>query len=66
MVQVMRCEKLNETRKGAASKYSQSAGQNLWTGGYRIIPFTLEDAKYWMEKHTSVDEYEAEFGEVEE
>lgn len=36
-------------RGGAASKYSESAGQNCWTGGYRIIPFTINDAKGWME-----------------
>ena len=51
---------------GAMSKYSQSCGQNTWSGGSEIIPMTEAEAREWAEKHLTVDEYEEIFGEVEE
>ncbi len=55
---------------GPASKYaeaiSQSAGQNIWHGGEKIIPLTYEAARKWAEENLEVDEYEAAFGEVSE
>lgn len=50
---------------GAASKYAElHCGYN--TSGERLIPFTLEDAKAFVEEHGSVEDYEMLFGEVEE
>lgn len=50
---------------GPASKYSRSTGQNSWSGGEKIIPITIKEAKEWAEKYLDGDEYEALF-EVEE
>ena len=49
---------------GPASRYAESAGQNSWSGGSRLIPLTYESAREWGEEHLSTDAYEAEFGEV--
>ncbi len=51
---------------GPMSKYSQTIGENQWTGGHEIIPLSLSEAKKWAEKYLSGDEYEKIFGEVEE
>lgn len=51
---------------GAASKYAESAGQNEWTGGSKLIPLSFEKAKKWAEEHLDADTYEAVFGEIEE
>ena len=51
---------------GAMSKYSQSCGQNTWSGGSEIIPMTETEAREWAEEHLDCDEYEEIFGEVEE
>ena len=51
---------------GPASKYSVSISQNSWSGGQQIVPLSLSEAKVWAEKEMSCDEYEAEFGPVEE
>jgi hypothetical protein len=69
------CEQLYRKRTGeyflhgqgnAASKYSRSEGNNSWTGGSAIIPLTYESAREWAEKHLDAEEYEAEFGVVDE
>lgn len=69
------CETLYRKRGGeyflhgegnAASKYCVDLGDNRWTGGERIIPLSYDSARTWAEEHLSVDEYEAEFGEVAE
>ena len=49
---------------GPASRYAESAGQNSWSGGSKLIPLTYESARAWAEEHLSTDAYEAEFGEV--
>lgn len=51
---------------GPMTKYSKSVGQNSWTGGERIFPLTLAEAKEWMEKEKDAEDYEAEFGAVTE
>lgn len=51
---------------GAMSKYSQSCGQNTWSGGSEIMPMTESEARDWAEKHLTADEYEEIFGKVEE
>ena len=51
---------------GPATCYARRSGQNEWSSGEEIIPFTNEEAKEWVEKHLSGDKYEEIFGEVEE
>lgn len=51
---------------GPASKYAETAGQNEWCGGERIIPMNYENAREWAERHLDADDYEKEFGEVAE
>lgn len=50
---------------GPMSKYAEHCGQG-WTGGESIIPMTLEDAKEWVENHSTVEIYESLFGEISE
>ena len=51
---------------GPMSKYAESCGDNCTTGGEAIIPLTEQKAKEWMENHSTVEDYEQVFGEVEE
>ena len=51
---------------GAMSKYRTAIDQNSWSGGEKIFPLSLEEAKEWAEKHMTADEYENEFGLVED
>lgn len=51
---------------GPATKYAQAVGQNEWSGGERIMPLSVEDAKEWVEKHLTADDYETIFGEIAE
>ena len=50
----------------AGSKYSESCGINARSGGERITPLTVDEAKAWAENHLDADEYIEIFGEVEE
>ena len=67
------CETLYRKRTGeyfvhgegnAASRYAEAEGQNTWRAGERIMPYSYDDARQWAEDNLSVDEYQAEFGEV--
>lgn len=51
---------------GPASRYAVSAGQNSWSGGYKIIPLSWDAARDWTEKHLDADDYESIFGEISE
>ena len=51
---------------GPASKYSRSCGQNEWCGGCDIAPMTEQQAREWMERNATADEYIDVFGEPEE
>lgn len=51
---------------GPLSKYSQPYETNGSQSGAKIIPLTLDQAKQWAEKAMDADEYEANFGPVEE
>lgn len=52
---------------GPASKYAEYHGQGIgYSGGDRIVPFTLEEAQEWAEEHLSCDEYEELFGIVDD
>lgn len=50
---------------GAASRYAERVG-DMWGGGERIIPYSIAQAKEWVEKHFDADEYEEVFGKVED
>ena len=41
---------------GAASKYQEKIGTNLWYGGSVIIPLTPDGAKAWCEEHITTYE----------
>lgn len=45
----------------AASKYSQSVGQNSWTGGEKIQPLSYDTARKWAEEFLEVEDYEKYF-----
>lgn len=51
---------------GPMTSYAKSCGDNSWSGGSDIIPFTEKDARDWTERHGDADDYERIFGEVEE
>lgn len=51
---------------GPASKYAQYVDYNTRSGGQKIIPLTLAQAKAWAEEELTGDEYEEEFGTVDE
>lgn len=51
---------------GPASRYAVETGQNEWSGGARITPMGWEAARKWAEEHLTGDDYEREFGKVEE
>lgn len=49
-----------------ASRYARTVGLHGGTWGCTIIPVSYDDARAWLEEKGTVDEYEAEFGEVSE
>lgn len=51
---------------GPATKYAVSIGQNQWSGGWKILPLTPENAAAWAEENLSADKYEEIFGVVED
>lgn len=51
---------------GPMTKYSHSTGQNSWSGGEKIFPLSLAEAKEWAEAEMDAEDYEAEFGTVTE
>ncbi len=51
---------------GAMTAYSKSCGNNSWSGGEDIIPYTTKKAREWAEKYLDADEYIQSFGEVDE
>ena len=48
------------------TKYAESAGNNSWSGGEKLIPLDVETAKEWAEANLDADEYENIFGVVSE
>ena len=47
---------------GPLTQYAETVGQNQWSGGERIMPVSLAEAKAWAEKRLDGDEYEKIFG----
>ena len=50
---------------GPMTRWAESDGDGL-TAGSGIIPFTVDEAKEFLERHDATDEYIALFGEPEE
>ena len=50
---------------GPMSEYAVPSGNNNWSGSSKIIPLTIDEAKKWVEKNLSADDYEKLF-EIEE
>ena len=48
----------------AMSRFSQSAGQNSWTGGSDIIPMTRAEALEWAERYLLAEAVEAHFSDM--
>ena len=55
-----------EGEGGANSRYSREVERNWYGSGHYLIPFTKDEAKDWVERHCTGEEYEEIFGEVEE
>lgn len=51
---------------GAMTRYAQSCGQNSWSGGELITPLSYDQAKQWCEDNGTAEEYEREFGVIED
>lgn len=51
---------------GANTEYAERLPDNWRSGGERITPMSKEEAMDWAEKYMDADEFEAEFGPVEE
>ena len=51
---------------GPGSRYSEKTGDNSWSGGEKIIPFTTKEAMEWAEEVMTADEYEKTFGKIDE
>lgn len=49
---------------GPDSKYAESAKNNGWFGGEKIIPLSYEAAREWAEEHLTASEYNAVFGAI--
>lgn len=50
---------------GPMTRWAERDGDG-WTGGSGIVPFTVDEAKEFLERHDATDEYIALFGEPEE
>lgn len=53
-------------RGGPMSKYSKPAFGGGVTGSSKFIPLTNEQARHWMENHSTVEKIEEIFGEIPE
>lgn len=51
---------------GAATIYSKPAEGGGVVGDCCIVPITVDEAKDWVERHSTAEIYESLFGEVEE
>lgn len=51
---------------GSASRYAVQVEQNTWSGGFKIIPLTWDEARTWVESYLDSESYERIFGPVSE
>lgn len=49
---------------GPMTKYARAIEQNSWSGGQRIMPLSLAEAREWAEEHLDGEDYEKIFGDV--
>ena len=49
---------------GPMSRYSQTIGQNEWSGGERIDPLTKEQAFEWAQQYLAAEEVEEHFADM--
>ncbi len=52
--------------EGGVRTVYAARGESGWTGGEKIIPYTLEKAQKWAEEHLKSETYEEIFGPVDE
>lgn len=46
---------------GPKTRYARKVEANAWTGGSKIIPLTVEEAREWAEANLAADVIEAHF-----
>ena len=51
---------------GPMTEYREECGNRMYCGSEKIIPFTVEEAKDWVEEYSNADTYIELFGDVEE
>ena len=51
---------------GPMTRYAEHIDQNNWSGGERIIPLSVKEAREWAEENLDADDYQEIFGEVSE
>ena len=51
---------------GPMTEYREECGNRTYCGSEKIIPFTVEEAKDWVEEYSNADTYIELFGDVEE
>ncbi len=49
---------------GPQSRFSQSAGQNSWTGGEDLIPMSKREALEWAERYLDPEAIEKHFADL--
>lgn len=49
---------------GPMSRFSQSAGQNSWSGGEDLVPMSKEEALEWAENYLDAETVEEFFGDM--
>jgi len=49
---------------GPMSRFSQSVGQNSWSGGSDLIPMSPEEALEWAEQYLDPSEFEEHFADL--
>lgn len=49
---------------GPMTRFSQSAGQNSWTGGEDLIPMSQEEALEWAEAYLDPEVIEEHFSDM--
>ena len=48
------------------TEYREECGNRMYCGSEKIIPFTVKEAKAWLEEYADANSYIELFGDVEE
>lgn len=51
---------------GPESRYAEAYPGGGWQWGAGLVPLSYDEARRWAEQHLDADEYEAEFGKVDD